>query len=170
MNTKFFLNMQVNCWKRLHKREIPSAQCRNIQLVAPRNSKQLYKQTKWSHKSQMKNKQEKNHMCTSMGHMSIGFNNICGHPQWQQLRNTMVTKLTPSISSKLLIGNHDVLVLMENLYEPTFMIGLHIKEKLKPNMSTQLNQAYKLKLRSKIYQYLKIIQYRQIQLQPCCKR
>jgi hypothetical protein len=49
-------------------------------------------------KSQMKNKQEINHMCISVGHMSISFNNICGHPLWQQSRNTMLVELMPSIS------------------------------------------------------------------------
>jgi hypothetical protein len=39
----------------------------------------------------MKNKQEINHISTSMGHMSIGFNKICAHQLWEQSINTMVT-------------------------------------------------------------------------------
>jgi hypothetical protein len=42
----------------------------------------------------------------------------------------MVTKLMPSLFTK----NQDLLVLMRNLEDPTFMIGLQIKEKLMPNM------------------------------------
>jgi hypothetical protein len=48
----------------------------------------------------------------------------------------MVTKLMPSISWELFTKNHDVLILMKNLEDLAFMIGLQIEEKLRPNMPT----------------------------------
>jgi hypothetical protein len=71
MNILTFYNMKLTCWNKLHKRKIPKAQCRNIQLVDLKNSKHFYKQMMKSNKSQMKNKQEKDRMCTSARHTSI---------------------------------------------------------------------------------------------------
>jgi hypothetical protein len=71
MNMLTFYNMKLILWNKLHKRKIPKVQCRNIQLVDLRNSKHLYKQMKKSNKIQMKNKQEKDRMCTSAWHTSI---------------------------------------------------------------------------------------------------
>ncbi len=82
----------------------------------------------------MKNKQEKDRVCTSTWHTSTSFNKTYGHPSWQQLKNTMVTKLMPSISWELLTKNQDVLVLIKNLADIASMIDLQIEEKLNPNM------------------------------------
>ncbi len=40
------------------------------------------------------------------------------------IKNTMVMKLMPSISWKLFTKNQDVLVLMKNLADIAYMIGL----------------------------------------------
>ncbi len=42
----------------------------------------------------------------------------------------------PSISWELLTKNQNVLIFMKNLEDLAYMIGLHIEEKLRPNMPT----------------------------------